>query len=150
MLCKNGELSIPKSLPLQAVAWYHHYLQHSGHSCLEETLKAAMYWKNLQTDVQYHVKTCKSCQVNKQKKLKYGKLPPKLVVDTPWECLCVNLVGPYTLRGKDGSEIDFMCLTMIDPATSWFEMVELPVMDDLSHTGSVQNKCQEQKLSAKN
>ena len=57
------------------------------------------------------------------KKLKYGKLPSKLIVDTPWECLCVNLIGPYTVRGKYGSEIDFMCLTMIDPATSWFEMV---------------------------
>ena len=35
-----------------------------------------------------------------------------------------RLVGPYTLRGKDGTEIDFMCLTMIDPASSWFEIVE--------------------------
>ena len=42
-----------------------------------------------------------------------------------------------------------MCLTMIDPATSWFEAVELPVTDDLSHTGIVQNKCQEQNISAK-
>ena len=37
-----------------------------------------------------------------------------------------GLVGPYTLKGKDGTEIDFMCLTMIDPASSWFEIVELP------------------------
>ena len=35
---------------------------------------------------------------------------------TPWEALCVDLIGPYTLNGKDGSSIDFMCLTMIDPA----------------------------------
>ena len=33
------------------------------------------------------------------------------------------------LRGKDRTEIDFMCLTMIDPASSWFEIVELPVVD---------------------
>ena len=105
---------IPKTLQKRAVAWYHYYLQQPGHNRLEETLKAAMYWKNLQKDVRYHVKTCKSWQVNKQKKLNYGKLPPKIVVDTPWECLCVLLIGPYTLRGKDGSEIDFMCLTMID------------------------------------
>ncbi len=32
-------------------------------------------------------------------------------------------------RGKDGTEIDFMCLTMIDAATSWLEIVELPVVD---------------------
>ncbi len=50
----------------------------------------------------------------------------KLVITTPWEALCVDLIGPYTLNGKDGSSIDFMCLTMIDPATSWFEIVELP------------------------
>ncbi len=50
-----------------------------------------------------------------------------MVVTTPWEALCVKLIGPYTLHGKDGTEIDFMCLTMIDPASSWFEIVELPV-----------------------
>ena len=87
VLCKNGKMIIPKTLQKCAVAWHHHYLQHPGHTCLEETLKAAMYWKNLRKDVRYHVKTCKSCQVNKLKKLKYGQLPPKLVVDTPWECL---------------------------------------------------------------
>jgi hypothetical protein len=38
----------------------------------------------------------------------------------------VDLVGPYTLNGKDGSSIDFMCLTMINPTTIWFEIVELP------------------------
>ncbi len=48
---------------------------------------------------------------------------------TPWEALCVDLIGPYTLKGKNGSQIDFMCLTMIDPVSSWFEMVELPVME---------------------
>jgi hypothetical protein len=37
---------------------------------------------------------------------------------TPWEALCVDLIGLYTLNGKDGSSIDPMCLTMIDPATS--------------------------------
>jgi hypothetical protein len=47
---------------------------------------------------------------------------------TPWKALCVDFIGPYTLKGKDGSSIDFMCLTMIDPATSWFEMVELPTV----------------------
>ncbi len=40
--------------------------------------------------------------------------------------MCVDLIGPYTLNGKDGSSIDFMCLTMVDPATSWFEIVDLP------------------------
>ena len=33
------------------------------------------------------------------------------------------------LKGKDKTKIDFMYLTMIDPATSWLEIVELPVVD---------------------
>ncbi len=39
----------------------------------------------------------------------------------------MDLIGPYNLKGKDGTQIKFMCVTMIDPATSWFEIVELPV-----------------------
>ena len=35
--------------------------------------------------------------------------------------------GPFTLKGRDGTGIDFVCLTMTDPASSWFEVVELPV-----------------------
>ncbi len=48
---------------------------------------------------------------------------------TPWRASCVDLIGPYTLKGKDGSSIDFMCLTMIYPATSWFKIVELPTVN---------------------
>ena len=70
--------------------------------------------------IQSHTNTCKSCQVNKHKTQKYGKLPSKQDIKTPWEYLCVDLIGPYTLRGRDKSKIDFMCLTMIDPASSWF------------------------------
>jgi hypothetical protein len=41
----------------------------------------------------------------------------------------VDLIGQYTIKGKDGTIIDFMCLTMINPATSWFEIFELPVLE---------------------
>jgi hypothetical protein len=58
----------------------------------------------------------------------------------PWEALCVDLIGPYTLKGKDGSEIDFMCLTLIDPASSWFEIVELPVAQTTTPTDFKGNK----------
>ena len=51
-----------------------------------------------------------------------------MVITKPWHTVCVDLIGPYTPKGKNGTVIDFMCLTMIDPATSWFEIVELPVV----------------------
>ncbi len=67
-------------------------------------------------------------QVNKRHSQKYGHLPPKLVITTPWKVLCVDLIGPYTLKCKDSFSIDFMCLTMINPTKSCFEIVELPTV----------------------
>ncbi len=125
VLCKDNKLIIPASLQHRAVSWYHYYLQHPRHLRLEETMRSVVYWKGMRRTIQSNVKSCKSCQVNKRHSQKYGHVPPKLVITTPWEMLCVDLIGPYTLNGKDGSSIDFMCLTMIDPTTSWFEMVEL-------------------------
>jgi hypothetical protein len=125
---QNGKVIIPTSLCQQAVKWYHHYLQHPGHSRLEETMRSVMYWKGMHTTIQKNIKSCRPCQVNKRHSQKYGHLPPKLVITTPWKALCVDLIGPYTLKGRDGSRIDFICLTMINPATSWFEIVELPTV----------------------
>jgi hypothetical protein len=84
-----------------------------------------VYWKGMRTTIRRYIKSCRSCQVNKRHSLRYGHVPPKLVITTPWRALCVDLVGPYTLKGKDGSSIDFMCHTLIDPATSWLKIVEL-------------------------
>jgi hypothetical protein len=55
-----------------------------------------------------------------------------MVITKPWHTLCVDLIGPYTLKGKDGTVIDFMCHTMIDPATSWFKILELPVVQRIA------------------
>ncbi len=82
----------------------------------------------MRTTIQKYVKTCQSCQVNERHSQKYEHLPPKLVITTPWKVLWEDHKGPYTLKGKNGSSIDFMCLTMINSTTSWFEIVELPTV----------------------
>jgi hypothetical protein len=53
------------------------------------------------------------------------------VITNPWEYLCVDLIGRYTLKGNDNLQIDYMALAMIDPASSWFEIAELPVVKQL-------------------
>jgi hypothetical protein len=128
VLCKNGKIIIPTSLRHRAVSWSHPYLQHPGHLHLEETMRSLMYQKGVRTTIRRYIKTCQSCHVNKRHSQKYGHLPPKLVITTPWKVFCVDLIGPYTLKGKDGSSIDLMCLTMINPTTSWFEIWELPTV----------------------
>ncbi len=140
VFCKEDILIIPASLQHGAVSWYHHYLQHPGHSRLEETMRSVMHWKGMGRTIRSYVKSCRSCQVNKRHSQKYGHVPPKLVITTPWEALCVDLIGPYTLDGKDSSSIDFMYLTMIDPATSWFKIVELPKLQRETSGSKVTNK----------
>ncbi len=63
--------------------------------------------------------------------MKYGHLPQETLYTILWECLCADLIGPYTLKGKDNLQIDFMALTMIDPTSSWFEIAELPIVKQL-------------------
>ncbi len=84
---------------------------------------------------------------NKQTQPKYGHVPPKLVIMTPWQTLCVGLIGPYTLKGNDGTSIYFVCLTMIDLATSWFE-INISCLETVlyNHTFGVHNKGKGQTL----
>ncbi len=130
-ICKDGRLVIPEPLQMHAVKWYCHYLQHPGHTCLKETMNAAMYWKGMHTTIRSITKSCRLCQINKRQSCRYGHLPPKTFITNPWECLCVDLIGPYTLKGKDNLQIDFMALTMINPTFSWFEIAELTVVQQL-------------------
>jgi hypothetical protein len=127
-VCKDGRLVISKLLQVHAVKWYHHYLQHPGHTHFKETMNAAMYWKGMRTTIRSLTKSCRSCQINKRWSQKYKHLSPKTVYTIPWECLCIDLIGPYTLKGKDSLQIGFMALTMINPTSSWFEIAELPIV----------------------
>jgi hypothetical protein len=60
-ICNQGWLVIPKPLQQHAVMWYHHYLQHPGHTRLEETMKTAIYWKGMRNTIRSITKSCKTC-----------------------------------------------------------------------------------------
>ena len=113
----------------QGSTMIHHCLQHHGISRLKETLIAVRdLLARHKADVRWHVKSYKRCQLGKQRKRQYGHVPPKIANQVPWQKVCLNLIGPYALKGLDGKVADFMRLTIIDPATGWFEMVELPAI----------------------
>ncbi len=108
--------------PLSTAPWTH--TSQRGNECCDVLERYAYTIQSLP-------KSCRSCQINKRRICKYGHLSPKTVITNPWKCLCVDFTGPYTLVGKDNLQIDFMALTMIDPASSWFEIAELPVVKQL-------------------
>jgi hypothetical protein len=64
---------------------------------------------------------CNICQQTKCTTKKYGHLPPKEAKASPWEVLCVDLIGPYTIKN-----LVLWCVTMINQATGWFKMQEIP------------------------
>ena len=44
----------------------------------------------------------------------------------PWERLCVDLIGHYNILPRKGlKDLKLHAVTMIDPATGWFEMRQI-------------------------
>jgi transposase InsO family protein len=85
-----------------------------------------MAWLGLIQSAKAHVKTCTICQKSKKSTIKYGHLPPKNAEGTPWQILCVDLVGPYTVTLTKEKVVTLHAMTFIDPATGWFEICAIP------------------------
>ena len=120
----HGKIVIPKSLQVPTVQWYHIYLCHPGETRTEQTIRQHFWWSHLCTTVHTVCKACDTCQRTKRTISKYGHLPKKQAEANPWDILCIDLIGPYTINHKNKSKkpLILWALTMIDPATGWFEM----------------------------
>ena len=120
---------LPSSLQQRAVDWYYTVLCHPGETRTEATIRKHFTFKGLRAMVHHTCKTCDTCQRTKKNKKNYGLLPPKEAEASPWDVLCVDLIGPYIFRkgsGKRIKEIKLHCITKIDPAMGWLEMREIP------------------------
>jgi hypothetical protein len=125
LICYNGKIVVPDSLQKRVVEWYHDILCHPGMTRTEQTIRQHFWWKTLREDVQKLCTTCDTCQRTKVQHTKYGKLPEKEAESDPWEKLCVDMIGPYTIKQRGKKPLILWCVTMIDPATGWFEMKEV-------------------------
>jgi hypothetical protein len=57
---------------------------------------------------------------------KYGKLPETHAEDAkPWKRVDLDMIGPYDVPAVNG-KFTLRALTMIDPATRWFEVKDVP------------------------
>ena len=78
--------------------------------------------------------------VRKQKNIKkYGHPPEKTAEAVPWERLCVDLIGPYTIERVGQENLELKAVTMIDPATSWFEIVQYDDKKSMTVANIVEN-----------
>ena len=127
LLCFNDKIAIPKTLEDKVVEWYHSTLCHPGRDRTEQTIRQHFWWPKLSEQVRSKCARCHICQQNKRSGTKYGILPEKEAECIPWDRLCVgDLIGPYTIDREDNDEpLTLWCVTMIDPATGWFEIKEI-------------------------
>ena len=126
LLCRDGKIIVPQPLQRRVVEWYHLQLCHPGENRTEQTIRQHFWWNNLRNDVHDVCTKCHTCQKTKRTSKKYGKLPEKEAEAEPWERLSVDLIGPYKIKRQGKPELTLWCVTMIDPATGWFEMREIP------------------------
>ena len=145
----EDKIYVPPSLRNSTINWYHHFLCHPGADRLYKTINRVAYWKGMASQITTYSNRCDTCQRHKKRKRKYGKLPPKNVGDLiPWQTVHVDLIGPYSITAEqlqpDGSykttTLELTCMTMIDPATGWFEIVQVPNYNSEKDTQEVIDK----------
>jgi len=93
---------------------------------MELTMGQHYYWKGMRPTIQAFCKHCGVCKRTRKRNSKKGFVPVKANVEAiPWHTLCIDLIGPYKFGVKE-EEVSLHCLTMIDPATGWFDICEIP------------------------
>ena len=122
LICHNDKIVVPKSLQSRIVQWYHDYLGHPGINRTEETICQHLWWPKMRNQITNSVSSCLTCQRNKRRNRKFGHLPEKEAEAQPWDKMCINLIGPYAICRKSQDNLICKCVTMIDPATGWFEI----------------------------
>ena len=90
----------------------------------EETIRQHYTFPNLREKCKQHIGKCDTCQRYKKQKKKYGYVPAKEAEAEPWKTLCVDLIGPNKLKRKGKETLTLQAVTMIDPASGWFEIAE--------------------------
>ena len=125
LVTRDGKIYVPKVLQEPTVEFYHGLLMHPGETRTELTVAQHYCWLGMRNTVQEVCSNCQSCQLAKPKFAKLGHLPPKEAEVIPWQTLCIDLIGPYKI-GKGKQQAILHCMTMIDPATGWFEICEVP------------------------
>ena len=127
----DNKIVVPNTLQRRIVEWYHVHLCHPGETRTEGTIRQHFTWKGLRTCVHDVCTKCKTCQTTKKGTAQYGLLPEKQAEAIPWQRLNVDLVGPYRMHKLPKSEKEraqqykLWCITMMDPATSWMEIVQI-------------------------
>ena len=120
----KNKVVLPESLVRSVVAWYHDNLNHPGINRTFETINMHFTCKGLQRLVQEHVSSCTICAKQKRSNKVYGALPPSRANYKPWECVHIDLFGPWTFECSAGKTHQLRAVSIIDSGLRWIELHE--------------------------
>lgn len=99
-----NQLVLPASRWLEALKLTHNCPLggHMGEAATTAHLLARVYWLGLYRNVRDYCASCSACQRTRPKKKPGGPLQPMPVIQTPFERVAIDLVGPLP-KGKGGT-----------------------------------------------
>ena len=122
---KNNQLVVPARLRLEIIAMAHD-IPMSGHLGFKKTydrISAHYFWPGMTRDVREYCLTCDICQKTVQKgTIPVAPLGTMPIIETPFERVAIDLVGPIVPASSDGHKY---ILTCVDFATRYPEAVAL-------------------------
>ena len=120
----HNKIFLSPLLVPRIIQWYHETLNHPGIARTLKSISAHFIAPGLKAQVEHLVSHCQVCKKNKRSSPKYCKLPPTLatVQHEPWQCVHVDLFGPWTFTDVNGKEHSLRGITMIDSCLRWIEI----------------------------
>ena len=120
---QNWKIFIPHSMIRDVLRWYHLILGHCGTTKLYDTVRARFYIPGLSVYCRDFICT-EQCHLYKNQGPGYGQLPPREANLVPWNEVCIDLIGPWTIV-VNGQVLEFKALTSIDPVTNIAELIRI-------------------------
>ena len=139
---ERWRIFVPTGLRQKLIEWYKYQLMHPGTLRMIETIRKHFTWPKMTQEIKEYTEKCSICQLNKTtNNPRAGKLPlrdPHSI--EPFQLLTVDLCGPWQMRAVITEEIksnrkkiardrivkiQILCLTMIDEACGWPEIIPI-------------------------
>ena len=129
---------MPQILRIRVLDWNHFYLNHPGGSRHAKKPEGYVIGNTLSRKWSCSLRRARYVNSLKNRKNIFGHLPPKNMAEPkPWYAMHVDLIGTYrkSIRQQQpGGAIiwknaSMTCMTMIDPATGWFKIFEMPTFN---------------------
>ena len=113
---------VPSSLRQRIFSQYHN-LAHSGIKRTRHLISSRYVWPSLQKDVGEWTRFCPTCQRSKITRHTSAPLRPFYPTRTRLHHVHIDIIGRLPISNGNN-----YCLTMIDRATRWMEVVPIPDM----------------------